>query len=162
MGSPVSTVITELVIQEIEERALFRQSDQSGGAAMSTIQTRALRETTLRFFSHLNLINASIRFTLEMPTITMGKTSTRTAQRKAKELLLGPYWTALNVFRLRLHADVAKNDALSTTRKLMAILKTSSSRSINQTTHNKSLGRTQKHMHKFHTLKVCQSALDEF
>ena len=36
------------------------------------------------------------------------------------------------------------------------------SRSINQTTDNQSPGRTQNHMHQFHTLKVCQSALDGF
>ena len=90
------------------------------------------------------------------------KISTHTAQRKAKELLLRPYWIALNVFRLRLHEDETKNDTLSTTWQLVSILKTSSSRSINQTTHNRSPGRTQKHKHQFHTLKACQSALDEF
>ena len=42
---------------------------------MPTIETRALRETMLSFFSHLNSINANIQFTVEMPIITMGKKS---------------------------------------------------------------------------------------
>ena len=46
--------------------------------------------------------------------------------------------------------------------KDMAILKTSSSRSINQTTHNQSPGRAQGHMFQFHALRVYQSALDGF
>ena len=42
---------------------------------MPKIETRALRETMLRFFSHLDSINANIQFTVEMPIITMGKKS---------------------------------------------------------------------------------------
>ena len=44
--------------------------------------------------------------------------------------------------------------------KRCVILKTSTSRSIKQTTHNQRPGRAQGHMFQFHTLRVYQSALD--
>ena len=141
------------------------------------------------FHSHSNSINTNIQFTVEMPTTTMDKNSIafldtsnivnedgnievgvhrkalptiHTALCKAKELLLRPQCNKLNAFHRQLHKDRASSHMLSTTLKLMATLKTSSSWSLNQTTQNQSLGRTQKHMRQFHMLKRCQNKLDTF
>ena len=76
MGSPVSAVIAELVMQEVEEKALetspvrpkwWRRYVNDSNACIK-------RDGVEVFHSHLNSINANIQFTVEMPT-TMGKNS---------------------------------------------------------------------------------------
>ena len=77
MGSPVSAVLAELVMQEVEEKALEtspvrlkwwrRYVDDSN--------TCIKRDGVEVFHSHLNSINANIQFTVEMSTITMEKKS---------------------------------------------------------------------------------------
>ena len=77
MGSPVSAVIAELVMQEVEEKALetspvrpkwWCRYDDDSNACIK-------RDGVEVFHSHLNSINANIQFTGEMHTITMGKKS---------------------------------------------------------------------------------------
>jgi hypothetical protein len=77
MGSPVSAVIAELVMQEVEEKALetspvrpkwWRRYVDDSNACIK-------RDGVEVFHSHLNSINANIQFTVEMPTTTMGKNS---------------------------------------------------------------------------------------
>ena len=52
MGSPVSAVIAELVMQEVEEKALETSPvEPKWWAAMSTIRMRALRGTVLKLFT---------------------------------------------------------------------------------------------------------------
>ena len=77
MGSPVSEVIAELVMQEVEEKALetapvrpkwWRRHVDDSNACIK-------RDGVEVFHSHLNSINANIQFTVEMPTTTMGKNS---------------------------------------------------------------------------------------
>ncbi|XP_068756954.1 uncharacterized protein [Montipora capricornis] len=77
MGSPVSAVIAELVMQEVEEKALetspvrpkwWRRYVDDSNACMKQNGVEV-------FHSHLNSMNANIQFTVEMPTITMGKKS---------------------------------------------------------------------------------------
>ena len=77
MGSPVSAVLAELVMQEVEEKALEtspvrlkwwrRYVDDSN--------TCIKRDGVEVFHSHLNSINANIQFTVEMSIITMEKKS---------------------------------------------------------------------------------------
>jgi len=63
----------------------------------------------------LNLLKPTLKL-IEKNKIDLKKVlKIYTAQRKAKELFLRPYRTLLNVFRLRLDEDEAKNYALSTT-----------------------------------------------
>ena len=75
MGSPVSAIIAELVVQEIEEKALetspikpkwWRRYSGDSNVCIK-------RDGVEAFHSHLNSINANIQFTVEMSTTTMGK-----------------------------------------------------------------------------------------
>ena len=71
MGSPVSTVIAELVMVKIEEKALasapvkphwwHRYVDDSNACVK--------RESIKDFHNHLNSINPHIQLTVEMPTV---------------------------------------------------------------------------------------------
>ena len=77
MGSPVSAVIAELVMQEVEEKALETSPVQRKWWRRYVDDSNACikRDGVEAFHSHLNSINANIQFTVEMPTTTMGKNS---------------------------------------------------------------------------------------
>ena len=77
MGSPVSAVIAELVMQEVEEKALETSPVQPKWWRRYVDDSNACikRDGVEAFHSHLNSINANIQFTVEMPTTTMGKNS---------------------------------------------------------------------------------------
>lgn len=77
MGSPVSAVIAELVMQEVEEKALETSPVQPKWWRRYVDDSNACikRDDVEVFHSHLNSINTNIQFTVEMPTTTMGKNS---------------------------------------------------------------------------------------
>ncbi|KAL9976443.1 hypothetical protein ACROYT_G013744 [Oculina patagonica] len=77
MGSPVSAVIAELVMQEVEEKALETPPVQPKWWRRYVDDSNACikRDGVEAFHSHSNSINANIQFTVEMPTTTMGKNS---------------------------------------------------------------------------------------
>ena len=74
MGSPVSAVIAELVMQRIEKIALetspvpvrwWRRYVDDSNTCLKT-------KDVMRFHSHLNTINKHIQFTIETPSIIQG------------------------------------------------------------------------------------------
>jgi len=77
VGSPVCAVIAELVMQEVEEKALETSPVRPKWWCrfVDDWNTCIKRDGVEVFHSHLNLINANIQFTVEMPTTTMGKNS---------------------------------------------------------------------------------------
>ena len=70
MGSPVSAVIAELVMEEIEEKALASAPVKPRWWRRYVDDSNAcLKSESIRVFhSHLNSINPHIQFTIEMPT----------------------------------------------------------------------------------------------
>ena len=77
MGHPVSAVIAELLMQEVEEKALetspigpkwWRRYVDDSNACIK-------RDSVEVFHSHLSSINANIQSTVEMPTTTTGRNS---------------------------------------------------------------------------------------
>ncbi|KAL9976481.1 hypothetical protein ACROYT_G013789 [Oculina patagonica] len=77
MGSPVSAVIAELVMEEIEEKALASAPVKPRWWRRYVDDSNAcLKSESIRVFhSHLNSINPHIQFTIEMPTTgTEGQT----------------------------------------------------------------------------------------
>ncbi|XP_068720649.1 uncharacterized protein [Montipora capricornis] len=77
MGSPVSAVLAELVMQEVEEKALETSPVRLKWwrCYVDESNTCIKRDGVEVFHSHLNSINANIQFTVEMSTITMQKKS---------------------------------------------------------------------------------------
>lgn len=77
MGSPVSTVIAQLIMQQVEEKA-FETSPvrlKWWRYYVDSSNTCIKRDGVEAFHSNLNSINANIQFTVEIPTTTMGKKS---------------------------------------------------------------------------------------
>ena len=70
MGSPVSAVIAELVMEEMEEKALASAPVKPRWWRRYVDDSNAcLKSESIRVFhSHLNSINPHIQFTIEMPT----------------------------------------------------------------------------------------------
>ena len=73
----MSAVIAELVMQEVEEKALETSPVKLkwGRRYIDDLNACIKRDGVEAFRSHLNSINAYIQFTVEMPTTTMGKNS---------------------------------------------------------------------------------------
>ena len=77
MGSPISAIVAELVLQEVEEKAVETSPVKPNWWRRYVDDSNAciIRDGVEVFHSELNSINANIQFTVEMPTITMGKKS---------------------------------------------------------------------------------------
>ena len=73
----LGAVIAELVMQEVEEKALETSPIRAKWWRRYVNDSNACikRAGVEVFYSHLNSMNANIRFTVEMPTTTMGKNS---------------------------------------------------------------------------------------
>lgn len=74
MGSPVSAFFTELVMQEVGEKALetLPVGPKWWRCYVDDSNACIKRDDVEVFHSHLNSIIANIQFAVEMPTITMG------------------------------------------------------------------------------------------
>ena len=77
MGSPVSAVLAELVMIDIETRALSTIASQPRWwkRYVDDSSTCLKRTDVVKFHSHLNSINPHIQFTIEYPDVTTGTQS---------------------------------------------------------------------------------------
>ena len=74
MGPPVSAVLAELVMIDIETRALstFASQPRWWKRYVDDSNTCLKRTDVVNFHSHLNSINSHIQFTIEYPDVTTG------------------------------------------------------------------------------------------